>query len=57
MPEVPSYSTGGVTALKWREQVERGEIPGASFSISNSDQAFDYKKSWAKGSASVGNWF
>ena len=56
MPAVPSYSTG-LTSSDWRDRMERGEVPGGSFSVSNSDTSFDFKKSWAGGSASVGSWF
>jgi hypothetical protein len=55
-PKVPSWSTG-MTSSKWRDRVERGEVPGGAIGISNSDSAYDFSKSWAKGSASVGTTF
>lgn len=55
-PSVPNYSTG-VTSAAWRDRVERGEVPGGSISIANSDKGYDFSKSWAKGSTSVGTWF
>ena len=56
MPKVPSYSTSS-GASDWRDRMERGELPGGAVSMSNSDQAYDFKKSWAGASTSVGNWF
>ncbi len=56
MPEVPSWSTG-TTSSQWQDRVERGETPGGSIGVSNSSSAYDFKKSWAGGSAKVGNFF
>jgi hypothetical protein len=56
MPAVPGYATP-ITSSVWRDRMERGEVPSNSISLANSDQSFDYSKSWAKGSASVGSWF
>jgi hypothetical protein len=56
MPEVPNWSTG-TTSSQWRDRVERGETPGGSIGISNSSSAYDYKKSWAGGSAKVSTFF
>jgi hypothetical protein len=56
MPAVPNWSTG-TTSSKWQDRVERGETPGGSISVSNSSSSYDFSKSWAGGSASVGNWF
>lgn len=56
MPKVPSWSTS-ISASKWRDKAANGDVPGGAVSISNSDSAYDFSKTWAKGSASVGSWF
>ncbi|MFF5793294.1 hypothetical protein ACFY5D_14720 [Paeniglutamicibacter sp. NPDC012692] len=56
-PAVPSYSLG-MDATTWLQKVQAG-TGGTSgkISFSNSQAEYDYKKSWAGGSASVGNFF
>ena len=56
MPQVPSWSTP-ITPAKWQTRAANGDVPGGGISIANSDQAYDFSASWAKGSASVGDWF
>jgi hypothetical protein len=56
MPKVPNWSTTQ-TSQKWADKAANGDVPGGSISISNSDSAYSYSKTWAKGSASVGDWF
>jgi hypothetical protein len=56
-PAVPGYSLG-MDATTWLNKVKAG-TGGSSgeISFSNSQQEYDYKKTWAGGSASVGNFF
>lgn len=56
-PPVPAYSIG-MDSTTWLGKVKSGK-GGSSGKIefSNSQEEYDYKKTWAKGSASVGNFF
>ncbi|MFF5792654.1 hypothetical protein ACFY5D_11420 [Paeniglutamicibacter sp. NPDC012692] len=56
-PAVPGYSLG-MDATTWLQKVQAG-TGGSSgeISFSNSQSEYDYKKTWAGGSASVGNFF
>lgn len=56
-PEVPAYSIG-MDATTWLNKVKAG-TGGSSgtVSFSNSQSRYDYKNTWAKGSASVGSFF
>lgn len=56
MPPVPNWTTP-TTAAKWANRAATGDVASGGISISNSDAAYDFSKSWAGGSASVGNWF
>jgi hypothetical protein len=56
MPEVPNWSTG-TTSSQWRDRMERGETPGGSIGVSNAASAYNFSQSWARGSASVENYF
>jgi hypothetical protein len=56
-PVVPAYSIG-MDATTWLNKVQSG-TGGSSgtLSFSNSQKQYDYKNTWAGGSASVGNFF
>jgi hypothetical protein len=56
-PEVPSF-TISMTSTEWLTKV-KGGAGGSSGTIafSNSQSAYDYKNTWAKGSTQVGNFF
>ncbi|WP_120521015.1 hypothetical protein [Arthrobacter celericrescens] len=56
-PAVPAYSIG-MDATTWLQKVQAG-TGGSSGEIgfSNNQAQYDYSKTWAKGSASVGNFF
>ena len=56
MPPVPNWTTP-TTAAEWADRAALGDVASGGISISNSDAAYDFSKSWAGGSASVGNWF
>jgi len=56
-PSVPGYSIG-MDATTWLNKVKSGTGGSSgSVSFSNSQSRYDYKKTWAGGSASVGNFF
>lgn len=55
-PAVPAYSIS-MDATTWLTKVQAGNGTGGSVSFSNSQSQYDYKDTWAKGSASVGNFF
>ena len=52
-PKVPSYSVSQ-DAASWVDAVKAGSGPsGATMGFTNRDQAYDYSKTWAGGSASI----
>lgn len=56
MPKVPNWSTA-TTAQKWKDRAATKDVPGGSLTFTNGDSSFDFSKTWAGGSTSVGNWF
>lgn len=52
-PAVPGWSVSEA-AQQWVNQVQGGGGTGGSVSFSNSDAAYNYSNTWAKGSTSVG---
>lgn len=52
-PPVPGWSIAE-SAQQWVTQAQGGGGTGNSISFSNSQAAYDYSKTWAQGSASVG---
>jgi hypothetical protein len=55
-PKVPAYSIG-TTSSEWLRKVQNGGGTPGSISFSNAQQQYDYKRTWAGGSTSVGNFF
>lgn len=55
-PAVPSWSVSQ-NSVSWVQMVQAGGGNPGSLSFNMSDQAYDYNKTWAKGSASVGSVF
>jgi hypothetical protein len=55
-PAVPNYNVD-ISAAAWVSQVQGGGGTGASFSFANAQSSYDYSKTWAAGSSSVGGWF
>ena len=56
MPAVPNWSTP-ISSKAWATKAANGDVAGGAISFSNSDSTYDYSKTWAKGSTSVGNLF
>lgn len=55
-PPVPNWSIS-LTAQQWIDKVLGGGGNGGSFSFSNSESSYDYQNTWAKGSATVRQFF
>ncbi len=55
-PAVPTWSISQASAA-WVSQVQGGGGTGGSISFNNSQTAYDYSKTWAQGSTSVGGFF
>jgi hypothetical protein len=55
-PPVPQWAVSSSSA-QWVSQVQGGGGSGGSITFSNSQAAYDYSKTWAQASGSVGNWF
>lgn len=55
-PKVPAYSIG-TTSSEWLRKVQSGGGTPGSISFSNSQEQYDYKQTWAGGSASVDRFF
>jgi hypothetical protein len=55
-PEVPGYSLSQ-DATTWLQRVKAGGGMAGEISVQNSSAAYDYSRTWAGGSASVGTFF
>lgn len=55
-PPVPAYSLT-TDATTWLNNVQAKGGMSGTISFANSDSSYDYKNTWAEGSASVGNFF